>query len=237
MFKPLVSIIIPSVRPDELEACLNSIDKFTEGFDYEVLAITTFKIKNHPNTIRVIEDKLEGTYRAVALGYTIARGEYIVHIPDDSRATPYWLDNMLDFMQPHNKEIFEGSFRYYDKLGEGHQHGYYGKHFAAFICIRKDVADHIGGLMDLSYRSFYGDPDLGLRVWHNGGQVKTCYNAWLWRQDCLDDNRTYSRSLYFSLDEKVFIDRWHLIYSNGIPFGGSYPIGYSGDPYHSKLVW
>lgn len=237
MSAPLVSIIIPSLRPDELEACLSSIDRFTKDLDYETLVITTFGIKDHPNTIRVIEDKLEGTYKAVSLGYNIAKGEYVVHIPDDARATPFWLDNMLDFMVPHNGETFEGSFRYYDSNGEGHQHGYYGIHFAAFICIRKDVADRIGGLMDCSYRSFFGDPDLGLRVWHNGGQVLTCHNAWIERQDCLDDKRTHSRNLYFAHDQKVFIDRWHKIYSDGIPFNGSYPIGHPLDPYHNKLLY
>ena len=230
----LVSIIIPSIRPQEIEACLSSIDEYTEGFDYEVLVTAAFEIKKHLNTTRIVETEPEGTYRAVAQAYEYALGEYIVHIPDDARATPFWLSNMLDFMRPHDREVFEGSFRYYDKNGEGHQHGYYGKRFAAFICIRRDVADHIGGLMDTSYRSFYGDPDLGLRVWKGGGQVKTCYNAWLQREDCLDDKRVYSRSLYFSHDEKVFVDRWHKIYGNGIPFNGSYPVGHILDPYHNK---
>lgn len=237
MSKPAVSIVIPSVRPVELETCLSSIDIYTSDIDYEVLVTTAFEIEKHKNTIRIKEDKLEGTYCAVSKAYEHVKGTYIVHIPDDARATQNWLANMLIFMKPHDKEIFEGSFRYYDNNGEGDQHGYFGKHFAAFICIRKEVADQIGGLMDLSYRSFYGDPDLSMRVWNNGGKVLTCHNAWLQREDCLDSNHIHSHNMYFSIDERTFIKRWYSIYGGGIPFHGSCPLGHPLDPYHNKLMY
>ena len=69
MNKPLVSIILPSLRPSELAECLASIHRYTVGIDYEVVVVSPFDIEPHPNVVHVKEDRSEGVYKAAANGY------------------------------------------------------------------------------------------------------------------------------------------------------------------------
>jgi len=228
MNTPVISIILPSLRPAQLKLCLASIERYTEGIAYEVVVISPFDMEPNPKVVHVKEKTgAQGIYKAVASGYEQAKGEYIIHIPDDTRTTPSWATNMLAFMRPHDDEIFEGNFRHFDARGERLEPGYYGKLFAPFICIRRDKADRIGGLMDRCYSSFFGDADLSLRVWHNGGSVETCPNAWIYHADCNDEVHNISNSSYFLRDRETFTQRWHHIYARN---------GESKDFYASKPI-
>lgn len=214
MGKPLVSIVLPSLRPSQLAQCLASIHHYTVGIDYEVVVVSPFDIETHPNVVHVKETRSEGIYRAVARGYERAKGEYIIHIPDDCRATPLWAANIISFMRPHDDEIFEGSFRRFNVKEERAEQGHYGKLIAPFICIRRDKVPLIGGLMDCYYKSFWADPDLSLRVWHNGGRVETCPNAWVYYPDRrVDEVYESSYNSYFTRDQEAFIQRWYHIYA------------------------
>lgn len=225
MGEPLVSIVLPSLRPSQLARCLASIERYTEGIDYEVVMVSPFDIEPHPTVVHVKEAKSEGTYKAVASGYEQAKGEYIIHIADDCRATPRWAANMIAFMRPHDDEIFEGNFRHFNVKGERPEPGYYGKLFAPFLCIRRDKVTRIGGLMDCYYKSFRGDSDLSLRVWYNGGRVETCPNAWVYHAECDDGIHKSSYNSYFVRDKEAFIRRWHHIYAQpGESFSGAKPI-------------
>lgn len=225
MYKPLISVILPSLRPSQLAQCLASIHRYTVGIDYEVVVVSPFDIEPHPNVVHVKEARSEGVYKAVANGYEQVKGEYIIHMPDDSRPTPFWAANMIAFMSPYDDELFEGNFRHFDARGERPEPGIYGKLYAPFLCIRRDKADRIGGLMDCYYKSFWGDLDLSLRVWHNGGRVETCPNAWVYHADCNDDAYKSSYSSYFVHDREAFIRRWHHIYAQpGESFFGSQPV-------------
>ncbi|MFC1921603.1 glycosyltransferase family 2 protein, partial [Chloroflexota bacterium] len=227
MNKPLVSIVLPSLRPIQLAECLASIHRYTVGIDYEVVVISPFNIDPHPNVVYVKEDKPEGVYRAVARGYERAEGEYIIHIPDDCWVTPNWLTNMISFMKPHDDEIFIGSFRRFNVKEERVEQGHYGKLIAPFICIRRDKVYLVGSLMDCHYRSFWGDPDLSLRVWHNGGRVETCPDAWIYYPDRRVD-KTYESSYnnYFTRDKEAFISRWYPIFGRPVdtPLGHQQPL-------------
>ncbi len=236
MDKPLTSIILPSLRPSQLARCLASIERYTETIDYEVVVISPFDIEPHPNVVHVKETGAEGLYQAVASGYERAKGEYIIHIPDDSRATPLWAANMIAFMRPHDDEIFEGNFRHFDAKGERPEPGIYSRLYAPFFCIRRDKADRIGGLMDCYYKRFWGDPDLSLRVWHNGGRVETCPNTWVYHAECSDEIHESSYKSYFIRDRDAFIQRWHHIYAQpDESFGGSQPVKTIMKPLSSQL--
>jgi len=222
MSGPVVSILLATLRPTQAERCLESIHRYTRDIEYEVVVVSTFVVATHPNVVHVRETKREGMYRAIALGLKQAKGEYIIQIADDCRATPKWAANMVAFMRPHDSEIFEGSFRHFDVRGERAEQGHYGKPIAPFICIRRDVIPEVGGLMDLYYQTFFGDPDLSLRVWHAGGRVETCPNAWVYHCDCDDELYEYRYNSYFNRDLEAFIRRWYHIY--GRP--GDTPLGH-----------
>lgn len=232
MGRPIVSIILPSLRPFHLAQCLKSIERYTAGIEYDVVVISPFDIKPHPNVVHVKEAGPDGVYKAVLSGYEQAKGEYIIHIPDDSRATPYWAENMVAFMRPHDVEIFEGNFRHFDARGERPEPGIYGKPSAPFLCIRKDKANIIGGLMDCYYKSFWGDHDLSLRVWHNGGKVETCPNAWVYHADCNDEVHESSYNRYFIHDQQSFVRRWHHIYARP----GETKIFYTSQPIKERVL-
>ncbi|MDO8568157.1 MAG: radical SAM protein [Dehalococcoidales bacterium] len=210
---PLLSIILPSLRSVQLAQCLDSIKHYTQGIAYEVIVISPLDFGPQPDVVFIKESKAEGIYNAVAAGYERARGEYIIHIPDDVRATPLWAASMISFMRPHDNEIFEGNFRHFGATGERPEPGYYGKLFAPFLCVRRDKVERIGGLMDRAYYSFFGDADLSLRVWHQGGRVATAPDAWIYHADCSDDVHQTSSNSYFSRDREVFILRWHTIFA------------------------
>lgn len=227
MNEPLYTIMIPSLRPSQLTECLASIECYRESIDYEVIVISPFDIEPHPNVVHMKETESEGSYKALAMGYKQAKGEYITILPDDCRATPSFMTNMVKFMRLHDNKVFEGNFRLFNNNGERPEPGYYHKLIAPFFCIRRDITEQVGGLIDCYYRSFYGDSDLSLRVWHCGGQVQTCPNAWIRHVDYSDEIHRNSYNNYFQHDREAFIKRWHHIYAPpGENFLGSIPVCY-----------
>lgn len=214
MDKPLLSIILPSLRPSQLAQCLASIERYTRDTDYEVVVVSPFDIDPHPNVVHVKEARREGVCQATTNGYERAKGEYIILIPDYSRVTPLWAANMIAFMRPHDNEIFQGGFQRFDATGELPELTIYGKLYAPFSCIRKDKVPCVGDLFDCYYKSFYADPDLSLRVWHNGGRVETCPNSWVYyTTHCEDDVHQSSYNSYFLRDQEAFFQRWYHIYT------------------------
>lgn len=213
MSGPGVSIILPSLRPFQLAQCLASIERYTVDIDYEVVVVSPFDIDPNPNIVHVKEVSREGVCRAVTAGYERARGEYVILMADDSRATPLWVTNMIAFMRPHDDEIFEGRFQHFQATGVVPEFTVYGKLYTGFFCIRRDKVARIGGLFDCYYRGFWADPDLSLRVWHHGGRVETCPNAWVYSADCPDDVHENSYNKYFVRDQEAFFRRWYHIYA------------------------
>ncbi len=222
----LVSILIGSIRPRLLNICLESIRRHTSDIDYEVVIVSPFEIEANPKMVH-IKEKPGGYYKAIADGFEATRGNYIIHIADDCRATPKWAANMIAFMKPHDNEIFEGSFRHFDVRGERPEQGHYGKLIAPFICIRKDNALRVGGLIDSSYQRFFGDPDLSLRVWQQHGKVETCPNAWIYHCDFDDDQYVKAYNKYFTKDRETFISRWYHVFGRqgDTPLGHEQPLG------------
>ncbi|MBA7591632.1 hypothetical protein ES708_33792 [subsurface metagenome] len=235
---PIVaSIILPSLRPERLEECLQSIDQYTAGIDYEVIVVSPFDVKPHPNVVHIKEDDPGGTVKATALGFQYVRGEYVITMSDDCRVTAHWLANMIAFMRPHDKEIFEGGFVHVALSGRYHPGGvarpsYCGKEFATLPCIRKDKAELIGGFFDYPYyQNWYGDPDLSLRVYRAGGTVAICPNAQILVSQNAPGDRINkeNREKYYKRDSAAFKERWGttvLTPKSSV----SWPMGFSKQP-------
>jgi len=207
-----VSIIIASLRPNELKQCLESIHQCSAGIDYEVVVISPFDIEPHPRVVHIRERKPEGNYNAVAKGYRRAKGEYVVALSDDLVVTQGWLKSMVAFMRPHDNEVFQGRFRHMvahgDVVLERPLMNYFGFMFSGFPCMRKDKLQE-GGLFDNKLlHGFWGDPDLGLRVWTNGGRVETCQDSVIVAYPCLDELDRTSKEKWQEADGKAFCQRW-----------------------------
>lgn len=227
MGSDLISIVIGSIRPLQLTSCLDSIHCCTGDINYEVVVVSPFEVPQHPKVVHVREKELRGYYNAIADGCEAAQGDYIIHIADDCRATPQWASNMIAFMNFHQGEIFEGSFRHFDVRGERPEQGHYGKLIAPFICIGRETLSRVGGMiMDTNYRRFFGDPDLSLKVWANGGNVLSAPDAWIYHCDYDDDQYKKAYNQYFEKDRQTFINRWYPVFGRqgDAPLGHEQPL-------------
>lgn len=212
-----LSIIIPSLRPQNLAKLVESIIANT-FMSYEIIVIgkkshyneEDFEKWNHK--IYYIEDKyLIGTTKAIEQGLEKASGEYIVTLSDDCLVLQNWANNMLNFLEENPKKLLLGNFRVFDKTGELGDIGYYNIPFSMFPFIKKENLEEIGGYFDTEFNAFYSDPDLGLRVEHSGGKTLTCPNAWIYHPYNPDVLHNYNKEQYFKKDEEKFLKKWeHL---------------------------
>ena len=100
-----VSIVIASIRRLQLDHCLESIRRHTQGINYEIVVVSPFDIEADSRLVHIREDEPRGYYNAVTKGYEAATGKYIIHIADDCRATPGWATNMISFMRPYKESL------------------------------------------------------------------------------------------------------------------------------------
>ncbi|MEM2915519.1 MAG: glycosyltransferase [Candidatus Bathyarchaeia archaeon] len=203
-----ISILLPSLRP---EAVLQRVEEFKEtndGVDYEIIIVSPYSI-NGEKVIHIKEVELQGVISAMNLAYRHASGEYIVYWSDDASPMPNCLSNMKDFIKQNNPP-FIGAFRIRDRYGrELEQWSVYGKLYACWGCLSKETINIVGGLFDSNYRSYWADPDLGMRTWIKGGKVEICPNAWLKIEHIKDNLREENFHKYFEKDTETFYERWH----------------------------
>lgn len=192
----MIDILIPSLRPDKLAIIVSQIEMFSDGADYKLYTDMT------PG----------GIYKAVERMVSVSSNKYVLHIPDDINLMPGFLINMLKFMQEHDDELIVADFHVTNGVTEYSQHYYWNQPFSAFPCIKRDDIKKVGGLMDTYYSSFYGDPDLSLRVINAGGSVKKADNAWIHYVNFHDTIRVESSRNFEEEDKKKFIARWEPKY-------------------------
>jgi hypothetical protein len=187
-----LSILIPSVRPKRFREFIKSVVQNTEGVDYEL----------------VVDQRRGVLYEIINDMFERASGEYVVLICDDCFVTPDWAKNMLAFMRKQPPMTI-GSFGLMIEGKRAKSIVYYDKLCAIIPCVKRDeIKERLGCLIEPQFKRFYGDPDLSLRWWSIGGQVKECdkalVNMYRWR-DTIKSNDVRS---YFDADERVFKGKW-----------------------------
>lgn len=216
-----LSIILPSMRPKQIEDCLWSIMEYT-FLPYEIILIVDEiknflpiinKINHNPaylKNIIILKDTIKnGTVYPINLGLKYAQGEYIVTLSDDARVTPCWADEMYDYLQKQDQSIpLLGNFRVYDNKEEYGPIGYFGKIFSMFPFIKKTDIDKVGGYYLSDFNAHYADPDLGMRTWNCGGKVITCPYAWIYHTYNGDKLHKDNYNKYFKKDEETFTKKW-----------------------------
>lgn len=214
-----LSIILPSLKPKQLEECLYSILEYTflpfelvfviddiENFQFLKKLTPEYFLKK---VTILFDTKKIGTVYPINLGLEKCVGEYIVTLSDDARVTPCWADEMYDFLQKQDQsKPLLGNFRVYDKNGEYGPIGYLGNMFSMFPFIKRSDIDKVGGYYLSEYNAHYGDPDLGMRVWKANGQVITCPYAWIYHVSNWDMVHKSNYDRYFAKDEVIFAKKW-----------------------------
>lgn len=100
MQRPTLSIILPSIRPYNLERLYSSIlDATTDSFELIVVGPYSLprELEKYPN-IKVFRDWGTPT-RASQIGATLAEGEYVTWAADDGVYLPNSIDNCLDVLR------------------------------------------------------------------------------------------------------------------------------------------
>lgn len=215
-----LSIIIPSLRPQELAGCIKSIQNFTEDIDFEIIVISPFSPFDFGFDKRIVwvkRDQRDGVVAAVNAGYPHATGIWITTLSDEVRVMHGWAKNMIDFLKDQKSLDVMGNFRVVEH-GEHPQFLYYGMLFSIFPFLRKSLADKIGGLFDPAFGAFYADPDLGMRVWAACGKVVTCPNAFVFHPYRRDEINERSRLNHEEKDKETFIKRWGYLEEPNRPF-------------------
>ncbi len=221
MNQPEISVVLPTLRPDKALKCIDRIAETSGGVNYQVVVVSSLDMaallagcKGYDRIRFVKEEKKEGSCKANTLGYENATGKYVFAIADDHLIGQGCLENLVKFMQPHDSEMFLAGARVYGVYGPGDEHTVYGFYYPYNPCIRRDLVERVGGFYDPYYKAYYGDPDLAMRVWHNGGKVELCLNAWVEFHNDVDTVDLESHADYAQRDFYAFFKRWHPIYGH-----------------------
>jgi GT2 family glycosyltransferase len=88
---------------------------------------------------------------------------------------------------------------------------YFGHEFIPFPFAHRDVFAKLGGVLDPAFKSFYADPDLGLRAHAAGVPMRTVEEAVLRHHNGQDDAKVQNMAQYMRSDQVTFRAKWaHL---------------------------
>jgi len=207
-----LTIGIASIFPDKLKKCLDLVTAFTNNIDYEIIVCGTQEVepivKMYSNA-RFILDKDNNAVLAYQRTLENSLGEYFAILNDDNYVTQNWAENMLKFLAPHkNEKNVCGVFRMFSEPGReispfALDIGLY----PTIFCMKTAELKELGGL-DRGYKMWFIDPDLGMRIWKNGGKVLLCPNSIVFHEQELNKNREERMSKYWEHDEQKFESYW-----------------------------
>lgn len=203
----MISVLLPTVRPAKLPWAIASIPAAADGLDYEVVVVADFQPDHtYPHTKWIVSER-KGPIDAIKAAYDLSEGEYVFVFNDESQLDPQALKALYyaaladpwRVLTPHHVPPF--TFEYY------------GRPFAAFPFVRRDLIESLGGLFDPAYRAFYADPDFSMRAHAKRIPVETVSSATIRHTNHSDgtDVKSQNWERYFANDRATFRTRWdHL---------------------------
>ena len=204
---PELSILLPSIRPDLARRCIEEFALLADEVDFEVVLVSPFKIQL-PRVVHLLEIEKSGVIHAMNEAYSAASAPYIVLWSDDARPLPGCLDKIMHFVRMHPTPMLAG-FRKRDELGrESEQWSVFGRLYVGWLCAAKETIESAGGLFDPSFRNYWADPDLSLRVHRLGGHVAVCPDAWIEITQVADEVKQANLSATFDRDTQTFFAKW-----------------------------
>ena len=219
----MVSIIMPTMRPDMAVERLCDFVALHALEQWELIIPTPLDESVTRNTVlvdgpavRIIrEDAPRGPLAAHRRALADVRGEYILYWSDAARPQHGSLEAFVRDCDAHQAP-YVSAWRLFNDAGEElPQWEVYGKPYACWGGLSYvSLAKLDGVLFDPRYRAFWGDPDLGLRVWEAGGRVGVNPTA-----SCtlLPHDHTPNWERYFESDRLAFVNKWHPIYAKRDP--------------------
>jgi len=197
----MISILLPTIRPHLYRRAVDSIARAAGLVKYEVIVVADFGPENLPKTTWIVRER-RGVIDAIYLATLEATGDYLFVFNDESVLDVgsleslyyYALTNPGKVLTPHHVPSFNFS--------------YYGKPFAAFPFVHRDVVKKLGGLFDPAYRGFYADPDFSMRAHAAGVPIEVVHSATIRHCNEHDTPHWQSVSKYLDADRALFRSRW-----------------------------
>lgn len=207
---PELSILLPSLRRNEVEKRIEEFSVTNPDIDYELIIVSPFPISGN-KVVHLKEKEKKGVLFAMNEAYKIAEGDYIVAWSDDASPRENCLKNILDFIKQQPKDIpFVAGFAKEHPRGIGFgQWQVYNRLYVGWLCASKKTIETVGGFFDTTFKNYWGDPDFCLRVWEKGGKVEICTNAVIKINQINDEIKSGNMNSCFDKDTETFFNRWH----------------------------
>jgi glycosyltransferase involved in cell wall biosynthesis len=203
----MVSVIIPSIRPINLEQTLARLLIGQEDADFEIVCVTDFEIYPLPDKVVSIRSERKGCIDAICKAEAAASGEYIIVLSDQS----YISDGGLIEMERLSKEAGDKIIISQRTIPESKLE-YYGWYFAPYPFAHRDLISDLGGLFLPCYKSFYADPDFSMRAHEAGIPIVKYPHLTIIRPPGMDYSyHKQNFNKYVEADRETFKKRWaHL---------------------------
>lgn len=203
--RPLISVLLPTIRPHLLPACLQSLWRAAARVPCEVVVVADFAApRAFPYTW--LERPRAGVVDALTAASAVARGDYLFSFNDESTLDPGALDILYDEALKAPNDLLTPT--HLPPFG----FVYYGLPFAPFPFASRALIERLGGIADPAYGSFYSDPDLSMRAHAQGVPVRVVDGAVIRHaNDQAAMGHQENITNYLAADRDVFRARWaHL---------------------------
>lgn len=200
----MISILLPTVRPQLFERAFASIAPACGDVPYEVVVVSDFMPSESVKAEWILSGR-NGVIDAIYVAEMKARGDYLFVFNDESmleeraleRLYYHALENPDKVLSPHHLPQF--NFTYYGKL------------FVPFPFVHRRTVKQLGGLFDPAYKSFYADPDFSMRAHAAGVPLEVVPTAVIHHHNGHDDAKVRNLATYVVQDRALFRSRWdHL---------------------------
>ena len=207
-----LSVILPSVYPDDVATTIKSFEENTKSLDYEIVVVSPFEVAR-PRVVWVPEENPRGNVAANSEAFRHVSGDFVLAMADDTAVRPGWDDlamkNFLDRERDHK----------YFALGL-HQstrvvNTIFGIYFPVFPLVRKATLDALGFFSE-DYVAHFGDGDLAFRIWDAGGRCEFSREPLIKHMNLLyrSDDAT-KKWTSIERDREVFARKWGPKYGQG----------------------
>lgn len=166
-----LSVLVPTLFPDLARAAIDDLRPQLIDVEHEFVVVSPMEIAGE-RIVWVKEESPQGATAAGNHAFAAARGEIVLVAGDDVRfskgAVAEALAAFADPARPKPLAItFPHRLRAFDCVW-----CVFGRLFPTIFAFGRADAEMTGGYLDPGYRTGCADPDLGLRIWAAGGQVR-----------------------------------------------------------------
>ncbi len=234
----IVSIIIPVFnRLEYTQKCLESIFKFGSKYTFEIIVVDNASSDGTrgyldslgKKIITIHSDKNLGFSRACNVGASVASGEFLLFLNNDTVVTKNWLDVLVEELETNIEVAIAGSKLLFPDETIQHAGVVFGedkipyhiyareikeKHYvnkkrkfnaltAACMLVRKEIFDKVGGF-DENFLNGYEDIDLCLKIRELGSDIMYCPESVVYHYESISEGRGDKHKE----NRELFLQKW-----------------------------